>query len=201
MGLWAILFGLTATQMGAFDAATPGWPRVAKGLGLLFALYAILLTIGAFSGAHNPLKPLEKISQSKQTLSASGKTLSESKIKFKVVHNLDQLDQQIDIAKKQNKPVLVDFYADWCISCIVMENQVFPQAEIRNKLNKFHLVKADVTKNSKENQALLNKFGLFGPPSILLLDKKGNEHKSLRMVGEISKEGFEQRLIKALERL
>jgi len=198
MGLWAILLGLTATQLGAFDAALPGWPRIAKGVGLLLALYATLLLIGTFSGAHNPLKPLEGLSSNKQT--NTNKTSSYAKIEFTVIYNVDELNQQIKIAKQQGKPILVDFYADWCISCIVMENQVFPQPEIRNKLNKFHLVKADVTENSTENQALLNQFGLFGPPSILLFDKKGSENKNLRIVGEISKEGFERRLAQVLNK-
>jgi len=196
MGLWAILLGITATQMGAFDAALPGWPRIAKGAGLLLALYASLLLIGTFSGAHNPLKPLEGLSTIEQT--NTNKTSNYAKVDFKVIYNLAELNQQIRIAKQQEKPILVDFYADWCISCIVMENQVFPQPEIRSKLDNFHLVKADVTDNNDENQALLNQFGLFGPPSILLFDKKGNEHKGLRMVGEISKEGFERRLVQAL---
>ena len=80
-----------------------------------------------------------------------------------------------------------------------MENQVFPLPEIRSKLNQFHLVKADITENSSQNQALLNHFGLFGPPSILLFDNTGKERTDLRIVGEIHKEGFEKRLANALK--
>jgi thiol:disulfide interchange protein DsbD len=199
LGLWAILFGLTATQMGAFDPAPAGWPRIAKGIALLLALYTILLTIGAFTGATNPFKPLDNFNQGQKNYAINGQNERSKKVNFEVIYQLSELDQQMTKAKNAGKPMIVDFYADWCISCVVMENEVFPLKEIRSKLNRFHLVKADVTANSTENQTLLNHFGLFGPPSILLFDKQGNENKELRIVGEITKEGFEKRLEQALK--
>lgn len=198
LGLWAILLGLTATQMGAFDAAKAGWQRISKGLGILLALYAAMLTIGAFTGASDPLKPLEMISGSRMNTNLQ-RSLQLNKVEFEVIHNLEGLNQHIRVAQEKGLPMVVDFYADWCISCKVMENQTFPLPEIRSKLNQFHLVKADVTENSSQNQALLNHFGLFGPPSILLFDKKGKERADLRIVGEIHKEGFEKRLANALK--
>jgi len=196
LALWSVLFALTATQMGAFDAAGPGWPRLSKGIGLVFGLYATLLLIGALSGAHNPLKPLEPLTPG--TNQTSNKDNQPSRVSFEVIHNKQQLVQQLEIAEAARKPMLVDFYADWCISCKVMESQVFPLDEIRSKLDRFHLVKADVTENSRENQALLNQFGLFGPPSILFFDNNGIEKQDLRIVGEISKDGFETKLSEAL---
>ena len=196
LGLWAVLLGLTAVQMGAFDAASAGWPRVVKGLGLLFALYAILLTLGAFSGATNPLTPLEKIIS--QTNSPNMSTTSNSKQVFSVIYDNKGLQEEIKIAQGLGKPLMVDFYADWCISCKVMENTIFPLPHIQNKLNQFHLVKADVTENTQENQDLLNKFGLFGPPSMLFFDQNGKEMKPLRIVGEINESGLDNILQKGL---
>lgn len=196
LGLWAILIGLTATQMGAFDAASAGWARISKGIGILLAFYAAMLTIGAFTGASDPLKPLEMLNHNTTN---QVKPINATKVKFEIVNDLEGLNKHIRIAKTKGLPVLVDFYADWCISCIVMENQVFPLPEIRNKLNKFYLIKADVTENSDKNQALLSHYGLFGPPSILLFDKFGNERTELRIVGEINKKGFENRLTQALK--
>lgn len=198
LGLWAILLGLTATQMGAFDAAKAGWQRISKGLGILLALYAAMLTIGAFTGASDPLKPLEMLSGSRMSSNLQT-ALQSNKVEFEVIHDLEGLNQQIRIAQEKGRPMVVDFYADWCISCKVMEKQVFPLPEIRSQLNQFHLVKADVTENSNSNQALLNHFGLFGPPSILLFDKQGKERSDLRIVGEIHKAGFEKRLAHALK--
>ena len=196
LGLWAILLGLTATQMGAFDAAEAGWQRISKGLGVLMALYAAMLTFGAFTGASDPLKPLEMLTKSNGGQAVSAQS---NKVKFSVVNNLEELNQHLRIAEEKGLPAVVDFYADWCISCKVMENQVFPLPEISSKLNKFYLIKADVTENSVESQDLLTQFNLFGPPSILFFDKTGKERTDLRIVGEINKEGFENRLVNALK--
>ena len=195
MILWAILIGVSATQMGAFDSAKQGWPRAFKGLGLILALYSAILLVGALSGATDPLKPLTKFTQNNNVLSPQSNL---EHVEFNVVYDEEGLEKERLIAIAANKPMLVDFYADWCISCIVMENTVFPLPEIKSKLEQFHLVKADVTQNTTKNQDLLNKFGLFGPPSILLFDIKGNENKALRIVGEINKSGFEERLILGL---
>lgn len=194
MILWALLIGVSATQMGAFDSAKAGWPRIAKGLGLILALYSAILIIGALSGAHDPFQPLSKFTNTgnKQTNSTALEH-----VKFNVIYNQEGLEKERLIAKNLEKPMLVDFYADWCISCIVMENTVFPLPEIKSKLEGFHLVKADVTENTTENQELLNSFGLFGPPSILLFNAHGIENKELRIVGEIHKEAFESRLEQA----
>ena len=195
MILWAILIGVSATQMGAFDSAKAGWPRIAKGLGLILAFYSALLIIGSLSGAHDPLKPLDKFTANGNTTTISTKI---EHVKFNVIYDEIGLEKERLKAQQAGKPMLVDFYADWCISCIVMENTVFPLPEIKSKLNQFHLVKADVTKNTLANQALLNSFGLFGPPSILLFNSSGIENKELRIVGEIHKDAFEKRLARAL---
>jgi len=198
LGLWAILIGITAVQMGAFDAANSGWPRTVKGFGILLALYSALLLLGALSGGSNPLKPLDKLSTTASSnVSGSHPT---QKASFKVVKSIDELQQALEIAKPLNKPAMVDFYADWCISCKVMEDTVFPQQNIKSKMDQFYLIKADVTENNLENKDLLNMFGLFGPPSILFFDRKGEEITSLRIVGEISENGFEKILTKALTR-
>ena len=194
MILWAILIGVSATHMGAFEASKTAWSRTLKGLGLLLALYAAVLVIGALSGAKDPLKPLQSFNTNQATNVQS--TLTH--VQFKTIYDLNALEKERLKAIDLGKPMLVDFYADWCISCVVMENQVFPLPEIKGKLEQFHLVKADVTENSQANQALLNTFGLFGPPSILLFDKQGNETESLRIVGEINKEAFEARLVEGL---
>lgn len=195
MILWALLIGVSATQMGAFDSAKIGWPRFTKGLGLILAFYSALLIIGALSGAHDPLKPLSEFTGDNGSLSSTTKV---EHVQFNVIYDQQGLEHERLIAKQAGKPMLVDFYADWCISCVVMENTVFPLPEIKSKLEQFHLVKADVTKNTTANQELLNSFGLFGPPSILLFDSNGMEHKQLRIVGEIHKEAFEKRLNQGL---
>lgn len=196
MILWALLIGVSATQMGAFDSAKAGWPRVAKGLGLILAFYAATLIMGALSGAHDPLKPLAKFTDNTYTQDFQSKT---QQPEFNIIYDMGGLEEEQVKAIELEKPMLLDFYADWCISCVVMENTVFPLPEIKSKLDQFHLVKADITKNTTANQELLNAFGLFGPPSILLFNDQGEENKQLRIVGEIQKDAFEARLAQALD--
>jgi thiol:disulfide interchange protein DsbD len=117
---------------------------------------------------------------------------------FAVIDSSAQLDQFLSQAKEQKKLVLLDFYADWCISCKEMEVNTFANSDVNQELQKFVLVQADVTKNSPENQALLKRFGLFGPPGILIFDLNSEELKDQRVIGYMPPQRFAERLKKAL---
>lgn len=119
--------------------------------------------------------------------------------KFSVIESGVQLDQFLAQAKEQKKLVLLDFYADWCISCKEMEVNTFANAEVNQELQQFVLLQADVTKNSPENQGLLKRFGLFGPPGILIFDLNSIEQKDQRVIGYMPPQRFLDRLKKALE--
>lgn len=105
-----------------------------------------------------------------------------------------ELDARLAEAKAEGKPLLLDFYADWCIACKEMEAEVFPQAQVAAKLGRFTLLRADVTANSPEHQALLKRFGLFGPPGIILFDAQAAERN--RVVGYTPAEAFARELAK-----
>ena len=117
---------------------------------------------------------------------------------FAVIESSTQLDQFLSQAKEQKKLVLLDFYADWCISCKEMEVNTFANSEVNQELQKFILVQADVTKNSPENQALLKRFGLFGPPGILIFDLNSEELRDQRVIGYMPPQRFVERLKKVL---
>jgi thiol:disulfide interchange protein DsbD len=117
---------------------------------------------------------------------------------FAVIDSNAQLDQFLVLAKEQKKLVLLDFYADWCISCKEMEINTFANPEVNQELQKFILIQADVTKNSAENQALLKRFGLFGPPGILIFDLNSEELKDQRVIGYMPPQRFAERLKKVL---
>jgi len=117
---------------------------------------------------------------------------------FTVIDSSTQLDQFLSKAKEQKKLVLLDFYADWCISCKEMEVNTFANSEVNQELQKFILIQADVTKNSPENQALLKRFGLFGPPGILIFDLNSEELKDQRVIGYMPPQRFVERLKKVL---
>ena len=120
------------------------------------------------------------------------------KASFAVIDSGAQLDQFLSQAKEQKKLVLLDFYADWCISCKEMEVNTFANSEVNQELQKFILLQADVTKNSPENQALLKRFGLFGPPGILIFDLNSEELKDQRVIGYMPPQRFAERLKKVL---
>ncbi|MGV0964133.1 MAG: protein-disulfide reductase DsbD [Polynucleobacter sp.] len=117
---------------------------------------------------------------------------------FVVIESSAQLEQFLAQAKEQKKLVLLDFYADWCISCKEMEVNTFANPEVNQELQKFALLQADVTKNSPENQALLKRFGLFGPPGILIFDLNSEELQDQRVIGYMPPQRFAERLKKVL---
>ena len=119
---------------------------------------------------------------------------------FAVIQSPAELDQALVRAKADNKLLLLDFYADWCISCKEMEVNTLANTDVANELQRFVLLQADVTKNSIENQNLLKRFGLYGPPGILIFDANTQEQKELRVIGYMPPQRFLERLKKALEK-
>ena len=115
-------------------------------------------------------------------------------VHFSVIESSAQLDQFLAKAKEQKKWVLLDFYADWCISCKEMEVNTFANPEVNQELKEFVLLQADVTKNSLENQALLKRFNLYGPPGILLFDLNSEELKDRRVIGYMPPQRFMDQL-------
>ena len=115
-------------------------------------------------------------------------------VHFSVIESSAQLDQFLAKAKEQKKWVLLDFYADWCISCKEMEVNTFTNPEVNQELKELVLLQADVTKNSLENQALLKRFNLYGPPGILLFDLNSEELKDRRVIGYMPPQRFMDQL-------
>ena len=118
-------------------------------------------------------------------------------LSFVVIHSPAELDEQLSKAKEEKKVALLDFYADWCISCKEMEVNTFTNPEVSKELKQFVLLQADVTANSPENQALLKRFGLFGPPGILIFNQNSEELKDQRVIGYMPPQRFIERLKQA----
>ncbi|WP_255538255.1 protein-disulfide reductase DsbD [Polynucleobacter sp. 73C-SIWE] len=115
-------------------------------------------------------------------------------LSFLVIQSPAELDTQLIKAKQEQKLVMLDFYADWCISCKEMELNTFANAEVGKELKQFILLQADVTSNSSDNQALLKRFGLFGPPGILIFNQNSEELKAQRVIGYMPPQRFVERL-------
>ncbi|MDD3324609.1 MAG: protein-disulfide reductase DsbD [Sulfurospirillaceae bacterium] len=181
--LWAVLILSSSVYLGAFDVleSESSWKRLFKSIALVMFVYAVALLVGLFSGSTNMLQPLERLTQK-----SVGNTAVTTKDKFQKVQTLAQLNEIIKSAKK---PILLDFYASWCVSCVELEKNTFPADGVREKMNDFLLLKVDVTQNSDDDKAIMKEFGIFGPPAILFF-KDQKELETLRVVGYKSPEEF-----------
>jgi thiol:disulfide interchange protein DsbD len=173
---WAALLIIPAIYLHALDPLPPhakGWHRFWKGIGIVMLLTGAALLIGALAGGRDPLQPLAG-------LRGQAVAAEEKRLPFERVTSVADLEARIRTA---GKPVMLDFYADWCVSCKEMERFTFADPAVQAKLAGFMLLQADVTANSDDDKALLAKFKLFGPPGIIFYDAKGQENKAVRIVG------------------
>lgn len=194
MVLWAMLLIIPAIYLNAIEPLpqnSSGWRKLWKGLGIVMLSYGLLLLIGFSSGNTNPLQPLHGISAGKSA------QIEEKGISFERVANLQELENRIQQAVADNKSVMLDFYADWCISCKEMEAYTFADPEVIKALAGVVLLQADVTENNDDDKALLTKFNLIGPPAILFFGAGGQEKSALRVIGYQDSETF----IKTLKRV
>ena len=186
---WAGLLIVSAVFLRVIDSLPSqahGMQRFGKGIGLIALLVGAAYLVGALSGAKDILQPLSGLAAKEGAASPS----AASDTLFTRVATTGELDAAIKAAKEKGKPVLLDFYADWCVSCKEMERFTFTDASVRQRLAGMVKVQADVTANNAEHQALLKRFRLFGPPGIVFFDKNGIEINGLRVIGFQSAEKF-----------
>jgi thiol:disulfide interchange protein DsbD len=171
--------------------------RLAQLLGLFLLVYALSCWYGAFSGQTDPLRPLGRTQTTQMASESDGKPTEQ----WQTVTQPTELDRILAQAKETAQPVLVDWYADWCISCKVIEHEVLPDPEIVSQLKGFRLIRFDMTDSTPQQRALLDRYKLFGPPALLFFGKDGNELTNARVVGEIDVEGFSERLSRANDQI
>ena len=145
----------------------------------------------------NPFRPLATLTAG--SVDASGAhTVAVSSEGWRPISNLADLDREL--RGSEGRLVVLDLYADWCISCKVMERSVFPAPEVARLLARFLKTRVDLTANTAEHQALLERFGLFGPPSLVFFDSSGNELSAVRLQGEVDSAGLARHLKAVLAR-
>ena len=186
MLLAAVLLVVSAVYMGALDRlpeAVSGWRKLWKGLGVVSLVYGVVLAIGVFAGSQSFLRPL-------QGIVAGGGAVQEKKLPFNVVTQPDQLDNLLAQAKQAGKPAMLDFYADWCISCIELEEFTFKDASVMDSLSDFMLIKVDVTANDAGAKELYRRYNVIGPPALIFYDRAGSEQRQMTIVGTVEPEKF-----------
>ena len=183
MGLPLLLIALGARSVIPSAGAWMVWLQ--RALGVMLVLLAIWIVWPAFSMLRGETDP--------QNSSRLEKRISPNLV-FQVVRSPEELQSILQKAQENKKLVLLDFYADWCISCKEMEAITFTNPEVAKEMSRFVLVQVDVTVNNSSTQALLKQYGLFGPPAILLFNGLGDEQKGLRVVGFMPPGRFSQRL-------
>ncbi|MES2565108.1 MAG: protein-disulfide reductase DsbD [Pseudomonadota bacterium] len=174
---WAALLGITGIYLRAIDPLPVGahaFDRFAKGVGVLALVAGIAFLVGALSGSRDILRPLAGLRA--QTSAASHEGLQ-----FTRISSIAELDRHVSAAS--GRPVMLDFYADWCVSCKEMERYTFSDAGVQAQLADVVKLQADVTANLPEHRVLLQRFKLFGPPGIIFFDREGRELTAARVIG------------------
>lgn len=200
-GAWLVAIGTTLYQV-ALRTARPTLPSamIARVAGLLIGLWGTLLVIGAAGGASDPTRPLAFAGTPVNEVGAgreSNGPTDDFMARFEPVADLDALDAQVAGAGENGRWTLVDFYADWCISCKVIESEVFGDARVQAELADVQLLRPDVTDNDAADRALMGRYGVVGPPTLLLIGPDGEEARSARIVGELDAEAFLDHLERA----
>ena len=194
MLLWAALLIVSAIYLHALDPlphTASGFRRLWKGVGVIALLVGVALLVGALAGSRDPLQPLSGLRVgAPAVLGAEGP-------QFVNVGSIRELEQAL--AGARGRPVMLDFHADWCVSCKEMERFTFTDPQVRARLAGLVLLKADVTANTADDAALLRRFGLFGPPGTIFFDRAGRELPG-RVVGFEPAEVFIRSLDRILEK-
>jgi thiol:disulfide interchange protein DsbD len=178
MFLWGALLIAMAVYLRVFDAlpaGASGYPRVAKGIGVIALIAGIAYLVGAFSGSRDILRPLSGLRDPGTAAAGAHET------PFRRVGSVAALEAAIRDAA--GRTVMLDFYADWCVSCKEMERFTFSDGRVKQRFGDMVLLQADVTANNADDAALLKRFRLFGPPGIVFFDREGREIQGLRVIG------------------
>jgi thiol:disulfide interchange protein DsbD len=194
LAMWAVLAVMTGVFMGGLTSLTPDSSaalKTGKGLGFLLIVYGLLMLLGSLTGGSNPLKPLASVNLGGAAI------VEDEHLKFTRVKTVDDLDREIEAAVAAGKTAMLDFYADWCVSCIEMEEYTFTDANVQAALSNTAVLQADVTANDDQDKELLARFGVFGPPTIIFFGTDGQQRHGYEVVGYMKADDFVAHLNKA----
>ena len=197
MLLWGTLLVASSVYMGALSQlpeGASGWRKLWKGLGLVLLIYGALYLVGVAANGTNTVQPLRGLG-----LGGGAGGTAEEHPAFKRIKTIDDLNRELAAARSQGKPVMLDFYADWCIYCIQMERDTFPDPRVSDAMGRMVLLQADVTDNDDADKALQKHIGIPAPPAMIFWGPDGMELRHLRLLGFMGPEDFAPHLEEALK--
>ena len=198
LALWGLLAGGVALNLGALEMVPKTHrQRVAQLFGLFLLVYALAAWVGALRGESDPLRPFGHPAIA--TVTAPGNPVAHAG--WQTISTPAELDAAFAAARSAGQPLLLDWYADWCISCKVIEREVLQAPAVAPQLAAWRLVRFDMTESRADQRALLDRYQLFGPPALLLFAADGSEWSDLRVIGETDAASFAAVLEKAAQRL
>ena len=180
LALWAALLLAVAVHLGSLRPK--GWIVFTRFVAALLAIWSAIMLLGAASGGSDPLYPVRHLGQ--------GGAVSTANLHSSRIADPALLKQTMADARNNGQWVMLDFYADWCVSCKVMEKTVFSQPEVQAALADMAFLQPDVTNNTPAQQALLKEYGIIGPPTIVFINPQGEEVRSARITGEVNAQQF-----------
>jgi thiol:disulfide interchange protein DsbD len=181
MLLWGILMIGSAIYLAAprvLPEDSKSWTYLRRSFGLALLIYGGLILVAAANGGRDILRPL-------QAIGSGAETTPQQQLPFRPIKTLEELQLEVAAAQAEGKPVMLDFYADWCTSCKEMERHTFSDPAVASALQGFVLLQADVTANDESDRELLNHFEIQGPPLIVFYRSDGEELRHLRLVGYV----------------
>jgi thiol:disulfide interchange protein DsbD len=196
MLFWGAFAILCAVFLNIFKTSTEKLSiaqRFGKAFGIVLFIFGLLELVGAASGGTNALEPLAQFHSTSTSVAVSGE---EKKVNFTCIRSAAELDRALQSA---NKPVMLDFFAEWCVACKEMDRFTFHDPKVIEQLNGLTLLQVDVTANTEDDRALMKRFGLFGPPGIIFFDKTGKEIPESRIVGILDANNFSDHVAKYLK--
>ena len=200
MLLWGTLLVVSAVYMGALQqlpVEASGWDRLWRGLGCVLLIYGALMLVGVAAGGRDTVQPLRGLLPGALLAGSSGGSAG-GELHFKRIKSLEDLQREVAAASAAGRPVMLDFYADWCVSCKELERYTFSDPAVHRALGDAVLLQADVTADDARDRALLQgHFGLPGPPAIIFYGRDGRERRAYRVVGFLDAEEFADHVRKA----
>ncbi|HWM26916.1 MAG TPA: protein-disulfide reductase DsbD [Woeseiaceae bacterium] len=191
LALWGVLIFMAGVYLGGLTTLTPqaaAPQKLGKGFGLLAVIYGAVLIFGSLAGGHSLVQPLANFRLG--DAGGPGAAVEERGLEFRRIKTVADLEAALAAAAAEDRSAMLDFYADWCVSCIEMEHYTFTDPGVQEALSDTVLLQADVTANDEADQALLKHFGVFGPPTIIFFGPDGVERQGFEVVGFMKPEHF-----------